>query len=102
VSSLAEVRQKIAEQGGPKLVNTEFTEALLIHRETGYYQELIGPFNLDDTQDIRVFISHRMLEGKETAILLFQDATDDVFLNHNAEGLEPYTGDNPGGIYYIN
>lgn len=58
--------------------------------ERSYTNELIGPFADPENEDVRLFLSHRMLDGTETVNLLVQDADDDAFLNGDAEGTERY------------
>jgi hypothetical protein len=104
MSSLAQIKEAIRDQGGPSLLNNKNTNALPIDRNSsrGYINELIGPFEVAEScGDLRAFISHRVLDGTETAEILFQDTDDDAFLNSNAEGLEHYHGQNAGDIYYI-
>lgn len=65
--------------------------------ERGYLCQLFGPFvDLDAAvpKDLRIFVVVRELDtesGHSTTLnLLVQDADDDAFLNHNAEGAEKY------------
>lgn len=82
------------------LVATPMTKTLVIAVDAGrpHLCMLFGPYRdrTDEPYDTRIFVVYRSLEGHRSLQLLVQDADDDCFLNHNAEGAERW---DVGNVY---
>jgi hypothetical protein len=80
---MVRARDLVRAATGIALESTMYTGSLTVgyRLRRGYDCVLIGPFEDPLEPDIRVYITHRLLDGSETVTLLLQDKDDDAWLN---------------------